>query len=336
MTIRKKTVALLLAAALFLMSGVGVYAARLGDVDADGRITASDARLALRASVGLEEYTAGSAKFVAADADRDGVITAADARLLLRVSVGLHLLPYAPDAVQSQYIDYLELFLNGLAQSYSRSNQFKKSFASLGIQYETQVASSVPNNIPGILSAFIDDLDGDSIPELLVVRLAVESTYYSTQVELYRVKNQQAQKTLTLPINGGIINNLDRYDQVYLTLHNGQYYICDLSRTGSTVSKAEDAYRLQVFRINANDTCTEMINLYSSKLNGTKFNNAAVTDVASAISANKALFSSVGLGSITAANYNTVPTEAGWLFECGTYFGEKAVKVVDYSGFLAG
>lgn len=59
----------------------------LGDVDFDGSITAADARLALRASVGLETFNDKQTK--AADADKDGNISAADARLILRCSVGL-------------------------------------------------------------------------------------------------------------------------------------------------------------------------------------------------------------------------------------------------------
>ncbi|MBQ6066252.1 MAG: dockerin type I repeat-containing protein [Clostridia bacterium] len=60
-----------------------------GDVDGDGKVSSADARLALRASVGLEKYAKGSAQFTAADADKDGKITSADARLILRASVGL-------------------------------------------------------------------------------------------------------------------------------------------------------------------------------------------------------------------------------------------------------
>lgn len=55
-----------------------------GDVDYDGKITAGDARLVLRAAVGLEEL----AKY-SADVDGDGKITASDARIVLRKSVGL-------------------------------------------------------------------------------------------------------------------------------------------------------------------------------------------------------------------------------------------------------
>ena len=60
-----------------------------GDVDEDGHITAADARLALRAAVGLEKYAKGSVKFRAADASKDGVLKAEDARLILRAAVGL-------------------------------------------------------------------------------------------------------------------------------------------------------------------------------------------------------------------------------------------------------
>ena len=73
---------------------------KLGDVDDDGKISAADARLTLRASVGLKgdkdshdividcSDTTGRA-FMAADVDFDEKISAADARLILRASVGL-------------------------------------------------------------------------------------------------------------------------------------------------------------------------------------------------------------------------------------------------------
>ena len=59
----------------------------LFDVDGNGKIQAADARLALRASVELENLS-GVYK-TAADTDGDGVIKAADARKILRTSVGL-------------------------------------------------------------------------------------------------------------------------------------------------------------------------------------------------------------------------------------------------------
>ena len=65
-----------------------------GDVDDDGKVTAADARLALRAAVGLETYAPGSRAFLAADVDFDGLLTAGDARAILRAAVGLELLKW--------------------------------------------------------------------------------------------------------------------------------------------------------------------------------------------------------------------------------------------------
>ena len=61
----------------------------LGDVDLNKKITSADARLTLRASVGLEIYAKGTVQFKAADVDFDEKLTSADARLILRASVGL-------------------------------------------------------------------------------------------------------------------------------------------------------------------------------------------------------------------------------------------------------
>ncbi len=62
---------------------------RTGDVNGDGKVGTDDARLALRAAVGLEKYAASSAEFLAADADHNGKITTGDARMILRCAVGL-------------------------------------------------------------------------------------------------------------------------------------------------------------------------------------------------------------------------------------------------------
>ena len=59
----------------------------LGDVNGDGKITAEDARLALRCSAKLEKLN--DVAYEAADADKNGDVTAADARKILRVSAKL-------------------------------------------------------------------------------------------------------------------------------------------------------------------------------------------------------------------------------------------------------
>ena len=65
---------------------------RRADVDRNGAVTAADARLALRAAVGLEDYPPYSLYFHHADTDGNGKITTGDARYILRVAVGLETL----------------------------------------------------------------------------------------------------------------------------------------------------------------------------------------------------------------------------------------------------
>lgn len=55
-----------------------------GDVQCDGKVSAADARLALRTSAGLESLSEPAA--IAADIDGDGKVTASDARKILRVA----------------------------------------------------------------------------------------------------------------------------------------------------------------------------------------------------------------------------------------------------------
>ena len=70
---------------MFVINITAVF--RPGDVNGDGKVTPEDARLTLRAAVGLIRFTNDA--FRAADADRDDHVTPADARLILRASVGL-------------------------------------------------------------------------------------------------------------------------------------------------------------------------------------------------------------------------------------------------------
>ena len=56
----------------------------LGDVIADGKITAADARKVLRYSAKLESYSANIE--INGDVNRDGKITSSDARLILKIA----------------------------------------------------------------------------------------------------------------------------------------------------------------------------------------------------------------------------------------------------------
>ena len=71
----------------FSMLSVCALAAANGDLNKDNKIGTGDARIILRAAVGLD--TLNAEQFIAADIDMDGKITTTDARLALRIAVGL-------------------------------------------------------------------------------------------------------------------------------------------------------------------------------------------------------------------------------------------------------
>ena len=78
---------IIIAVALCFMMSVTAFAAMAGDVDGNGKITASDARRVLRHSASIELLSEDGAK--AADVDGNGKITASDARKIMRESAGL-------------------------------------------------------------------------------------------------------------------------------------------------------------------------------------------------------------------------------------------------------
>jgi hypothetical protein len=83
----KKAICIMLVAVSLFSTAVFADAKILGDIDNDGNITVSDARLALRAAVKLEELE--DEKQTLADMDSNGKITVEDARSILRIAVDL-------------------------------------------------------------------------------------------------------------------------------------------------------------------------------------------------------------------------------------------------------
>ena len=86
---KKRSILSIILATILILSSLVMSASALltGDMDTDGTVSASDARVVLRASVGLEKLNDTGKKL--ADADGDGTVSASDARLVLRASVGL-------------------------------------------------------------------------------------------------------------------------------------------------------------------------------------------------------------------------------------------------------
>ena len=80
--------------AFIMLMSMGIYSSAMpkfyypvGDFDKDQEVTAADARMVLRAAVGLE--TLSEEEKLIADYDGDGEISAADARMVLRTAVDL-------------------------------------------------------------------------------------------------------------------------------------------------------------------------------------------------------------------------------------------------------
>ncbi|MBR5233087.1 MAG: transporter substrate-binding domain-containing protein [Clostridia bacterium] len=84
---KKKIIITVLTVLLLSILSVTAFAFTTGDVTGDGKLTAADARLALRYSAKLETLTDEQIK--AADVDNSGKVTASDARKILRVCAKL-------------------------------------------------------------------------------------------------------------------------------------------------------------------------------------------------------------------------------------------------------
>ncbi len=129
----------------------------MGDVDGNGRITASDARLALRASVNLEKLYVKAIK--AADVNGDDDVTAADARTILRVSVGLEsfgTVPAVPSKMPVTTAEICNFYKNGVDRiKNGEAGYLKKEWQ---IVDRINVGSSVVNSaVESTLGNFMTD-----------------------------------------------------------------------------------------------------------------------------------------------------------------------------------
>lgn len=100
---KNKITAVILVMTLLFSSSMILASANnfmLGDVDGNGKITAMDARTALRAAAKIETLSEENA--AAADVNFDGKVTAMDARMILRASSRVEPLPEMPSEEVSE------------------------------------------------------------------------------------------------------------------------------------------------------------------------------------------------------------------------------------------
>lgn len=98
-----RIISLILALMLVFNFSASASGTLAGDIDKDGAVTSSDARLALRFSVGLEDFD--EEQLIIGDTDKNGGIDSSDARSILRMSVGLDELIYIKNQPEEGYFE---------------------------------------------------------------------------------------------------------------------------------------------------------------------------------------------------------------------------------------
>lgn len=160
----------------------------IGDVDGNGKVEAADARLALRASVRLENIGKGTDAFTAADVDRNGAIEAADARYILRASVGLENLVTIGrgiDWIIENNAEAWQGYQNkALCKAYDE--QVEQLIARCGKGRVSTPAFAGSGVLDGVSVVRLIDLDRDGTPELYCGYAKDETSGYTNSQAVYR------------------------------------------------------------------------------------------------------------------------------------------------------
>ena len=195
---KKSVISIILSLVLCLQLAFAAAAAMTGDVDNDGTLSASDARLALRASVNLENLS--DEEFNAADVDSDGKITAADARSILRASVNLEKLP--EPQVHPEYHEFRTISVTGKTKcSFPGCEAELPSFNDIvnplktstdGVNYFTCIMEEVTHNdkaqLGGSLGGAMDDGTNVENTEVSYSPLVVDRLITNTNFPANRQK----------------------------------------------------------------------------------------------------------------------------------------------------
>ncbi|MCH5197362.1 MAG: dockerin type I repeat-containing protein [Oscillospiraceae bacterium] len=321
---------------------------KIGDVDFDGKLTASDARWILRASVGLEKYSKDSLVFSAADTDKDGKLTAADARWTLRAAVGLEALAPTPETSETAL---LKDYLNNLTKKYGSSIEFKYAFKQMYLSNETGMSGQLPYSAvsrysEGIISAYITDFNGDSIPEMITARL--EKATYSWKIILshYIVKNGKVSLESDF-YKGEEFENFNDYIKVYLTEKGDNKYINIVDNFGALSTSTNQSISLYSFGVNKNNK-TEQLHCFTSFTGswgryGYILDEETVageygdnTSFDSILNKAKTALSACGINGFSENTAFDFPSSCQKVLYCGTSIEDETIFIDDFSGYLSG
>lgn len=208
-----------------------------GDISMDGIVTAEDARLALRAAVGLANYLAGGVEFAIADTNDDKAITAEDARSILRAAVGLEAL----GTVTYRLPDGKVTDRTKPETSEDPLNEKTFTTALLAEKLSLRLVADSKETVnagtavaAGILSTASADIDDDGKNELIAVTMKAENDKNICELVCADVDDQGEIKTaaIALPevvVTAGV-NLLSTASEVYIT--DNKVYVKSDYRSG--------------------------------------------------------------------------------------------------------
>lgn len=224
----KKILMVVLAVVMVLAISITAFSASvsIGDLDGNGKITASDARRTLRVSAGLDTFSAE--EMVVADVDNNGKITASDARKILRVAAGLD--SFAQEDEEEQLPKAIKALYDGNFRFSSESeDEFFRYEDAFGMKNGTvyAVSGALDKEVSEVyLSGYMLFEDGAcyefNIPEMIACAVDEQYIEYWGDVDYIRILgeiNDKETKTSVSQENiGGVEYDVYTFSTEYGTM----------------------------------------------------------------------------------------------------------------------
>ncbi len=208
---------------LLMLSGMTTaYAASLGDVDGNGRVTASDARMTLRVAAFLEQFTTEQKSL--ADVDSDGNITARDARKILRVAAHLEAFdasepddpatdptaPLSPSDIHDMAVEYT-------VEVTAENDAYISTGSGFFITNDGQVVTNY-HVIEGMYAITVTDYAGNTYPVTQILAYAADLDLAVLKIDAV---TQGAVLEYGTPKTGAVVYTLGSSDGMTDTFTNG-------------------------------------------------------------------------------------------------------------------
>ncbi|MBQ8209965.1 MAG: dockerin type I repeat-containing protein [Clostridia bacterium] len=213
----KRLLSILMVVAIMLSMGIMAFAAEytLGDVNADGEITAADARLILRNSAELEVLSAEQK--AVADINSDGDVTASDARIALRISAELEdikdYITAIPDEEKVREEDASQYILGTVDDIIA---------SGIELDYDDETGIWNADGFSVLANEYDYDLDG-AVDEIEVSSVFIEE---ESEYDIYGVKyGMTMDEAIEKLADYGIEAEIDEYGDIYVSDYETGMYI---------------------------------------------------------------------------------------------------------------